>query len=107
MDLAILLDASASIGDENFKLAKDLVKNLARRFEVSRDKVRVCVISYSQHINIFPTFSDYQDEKSIENNLEKHFFEGSSTGTGKTLEAVNFEVFSEKAGARIKRPGEQ
>ena len=105
IDLAIMLDASASIGEENFNMAKDFVKTLARRFEISKDKVHLSAISYSQYINILPKFSDYYDRESIENTLSKHLFEGSSTGTGKTLEAINVEVFSAKGGARNWEPG--
>ena len=101
------MDASASIGEENFNLAKDFAKTLSRRFSISRDKVRVSVVKYSQYINIMPKFSDDYDDKSIEHTLDKLFYEASSTGTGKTLEAVNFEVFSAKAGARTRRPGKE
>ena len=105
IDLAIMLDASASIGKENFNMAKDFAKTLARRFEISKDKVRLSAISFSQFINISPKFSDNYDRESIEDTLSKHLLEGSSTGTGKTLEAVNAEVFSANGGARIWKPG--
>ena len=105
--MAVILDASASIGEENFHLAKDFAKELAKRFALSRNQVRMSVITYSQYIKIMAKFSDYYDEKSIENSLDKSLYEASSTGTGKTLEAVNFEVFSVKTGARIGRPGKQ
>ena len=105
--MAVVLDASASIGEENFFLAKDFAKELAKRFALSKNQVRMSVIFYSQHIKIMAKFSDYYDKKSIENTVDKSLYEASSTGTGKTLEAVNFEVFSTKTGARIGRPGKQ
>ena len=107
IDLAVILDVSASIGEENFHLAKDFAKELAKRFALSKNQVRMSVTTYSQYIKIMAKFSDYYDEKSIENTLDKSLYEASSTGTGKTLEAVNFEVFSVKTGARIGRPGKQ
>ncbi|XP_073228190.1 cartilage matrix protein-like [Porites lutea] len=105
IDLAIVLDASASIGEENFKLGKDFAKRLIKRFTISKDKVQVSVIAYSQYINIASRFNDNNDEKSLDNTLDNIFYEASSSGTGKTLEAVNFEVFTEKSGARSGRPG--
>ena len=101
------MDASASIGGENFNMAKDFAKTLSRRFEISKDKVHLSAISYSQYINILPKFSDYYDRESIENSLNKHLFEGASTGTGKTLKAINVEVFSDNGGARIWKTGKQ
>ena len=107
IDLAIVLDASASIGEENFKLGKDFAKRLIKRFTISKDKVQVSVIAYSQYINIASRFNDNNDEKSLDNTLDNIVYEASSSGTGKTLEAVNFEVFTEKSGARSARPGKK
>ena len=107
IDLAIVLDASASIGEENFKLGKDFAKRLIKRFTISKDKVHVSVIAYSQYINIASRFNDNNDEKSLDNTLDNIVYEASSSGTGKTLEAVNFEVFTEKSGARSARPGKK
>ena len=106
IDLAIVLDASASIGEENFKLGKDFAKRLIKRFTISKDKVQVSLIAYSQYINIASRFSD-NNEKSLDNTLDNIVYEASSSGTGKTLEAVNFEVFTEKSGARSGRPGKK
>ena len=107
IDLAIVLDASASIGEENFKRGKDFAKRLIKRFTISKDKVQVSVIAYSQYINIASRFNDNNDEKSLDNTLDNIVYEASSSGTGKTLEAVNFEVFTEKSGARSAWPGKK
>ncbi|CAH3147753.1 unnamed protein product, partial [Pocillopora meandrina] len=48
IDLAIVLDASASIGEESFK--EDFAKALIRRLALSSDSVRVSLVaSYSTH----------------------------------------------------------
>ena len=105
--MAIIVDASASIGEYNFKMAKDFAKTLLRRFTIFPDNVRVSIVAYSQHINIQSRFSDDQDEGKLEDILSNTFYEASSTGTGKTISAVNFEVFSAKFGSRIGNPGKQ
>jgi len=104
IDLAIILDASASIDEDNFNLAKDFAKRLLKRFTISPDNSRVSIVSYSQHINIQSRFSDDEDERKLEDILRNTFYEGSSTGTGKTIKAVNFDVFSSKFGSRIGNP---
>ena len=89
-------------------MAKDFAKKLCRRFAISKDKAHVSVISYSQHINLMPKFSDDYNESSIETILDRHFYEGSSTGTGRALKVLNLNVFNEmKGGARTKESGEQ
>ena len=106
IDLAIILDASASMDEDNFNLAKDFAKRL-KRFTISPDNSRVSIVSYSQHTNIQSRFSDDQNESKLEDVLRNTFYEGSSTATGRSIEVVNFEVFSSKYGSRIGRPGKQ
>ena len=105
--MAIILDASASIDENTFNLAKDFTKTLLRRFTISPDNSRVSIVSYSQYINVQSRFSDDQDEKKLDEILSNTFYEASSTGTGKTMQAVNFEVFSTESGSRIGNPGKQ
>ena len=105
IDLAVILDSSASIGEENFNLSKEFTKKLCRRFSISEDKAHVSIVSYSQHVTILPRFTDNYDEKSIESDVDKHFFEASSTSTGRTLKMVAFDLFNkQKGGARGKEP---
>ena len=107
IDLAIILDASASIHEDTFNLAKCFAKTLLRRFTISPDSTRVSIVSYSQKINVQSRFSDDQDERKLDEILSNTFHEASSTATGKTMQAVNFEVFSTKSGSRIGNPGRQ
>ena len=105
--MAIILDASASIDEDNFNLAKGFAKRLLKRFTISPDNSRVSILSYSQRINIQSRFSDDQDERKLEDILRNTFYEGSSTSTGRAIKFVNFEVFSTKSGSRIGNPGKQ
>ena len=105
--MAIILDASASIDEDNFNLAKGFAKRLLKRFTISPDNSRVSILSYSQRVNIQSRFSDDQDESKLEDILRNIFYEGSSTSTGRAIKFVNFEVFSTKSGSRIGNPGKQ
>ena len=62
-------------------------------------------MAYSQRANIQSQFSDDQDERKLEDILSNTLYEGSSTSTGKAIQLVNFEVFSNKSGSRIGNPG--
>ena len=90
-------------------MAKDFAKELCRRFVISRDKVHVSIVSYSQYVHIMPKFRDCYDEKSLENALNnQHLYEASSTRTGRTLKVICSDVFNEKrGGARTDELGEQ
>lgn len=105
--MAIILDASASIDEDSFNLAKGFAKSLLKRFTISPDNSRVSIVSFSQSINIQSRFSDDQDEKKLEDILTNTFYEASYSSTGKTIKFVNFEVFSKKFGSRIGNPGKQ
>ena len=107
IDLAIILDASASIDEDTFNLAKDFAKKLLRRFTISPDNSRVSIVSYSQNIIVHSRFSDDQDQRKLNEILSNIFYEESSTATGKTMRLVNFEVFSTKSGSRIGNPGKE
>ena len=101
------MDTSASIGEDNLNLAKDFAKALSRRFTISKHNTRVTIVAYSQYINILSRFNDDEDEVTLENILSNISYEGSSTGTAKTMTVVNFELFSTKSGSRIGRSGKQ
>ena len=105
IDLAVVLDASASIGEDNFNLEKQFAKELLKRFSLNKDKTRVSLVTYSQYVNIKPRFKDFYDQKEIEETLDNTLYEGSATKTAKALTVLNFEVFAEKSGARLSRPG--
>ena len=103
--MAIVLDASASIGEENFKLANDLTRTLLRQFEISKDEVLISLVSYSQHIDVAPKFDDYYNETQLEKALDRYFYESSSTSTGRALKMVTNDLFGVKGGARIGHRG--
>ena len=107
IDLAIILDASASIDEDNFNLAKGFAKRLLKSFTISPDNCRVSIVSYSQRVNMRSRFSDDQDERKLEDILNNTFYEALTSATGKTLQVVRFEVFSTESGSRIGNPGKQ
>ena len=107
IDLAIILDASGSVDEGTFNLAKDFAKTLLSRFTISPDNSRVSIVSYSRNIDVKSRFSDDQDERKLEDILNNTFYEALTSATGKTLQVVRFEVFSTESGSRIGNPGKQ
>ena len=101
INLAIILDPSASIDEDNFNLAKGFANRLLESFTISRDNSRVTILSYSQGINIQLRFSDDQDERKLEGILRNTIYEGSSTSTGKAIKFVNLKCFRPNLGREL------
>ena len=104
-DLAIVLDSSASVKKEGFDLAKTFAKKLVSRFAVSPKATRVSFMAFSHYLRIPVKFRDLLSEEQVKAELDRLQFEGSFTSTMAALEAVQSEMFSVKAGARVEAPG--
>ncbi|OAF70849.1 hypothetical protein A3Q56_01412 [Intoshia linei] len=65
IDLAFVLDASGSIGNENFEKAKDFVKSIVNDVvSVSQSNVRISLISYATQAKLHFEFSQFNNKKS-------------------------------------------
>ena len=104
-DLVILLDSSASVEEEGFELAKTFAKELASRFTMSPEKTHASIIGFSHYVKILMKFKDLYSNDQVKQAVNNMTFEGSTTATTKAIKAAQFEVFSKKGGARIRRPG--
>ena len=72
---------------------------------MSPDKTRVSVVAFSQYVNILMKFKDLYSEQKVMEAVDDLKFEGSVSRMVPTLEAVHYEVFSKKSGARPRTPG--
>lgn len=105
MDLAIILDSSASLSDREFESAKLFAKNLTKRFHLGKDHVRLSVVSFSHYTKIPIKFQDFYPENRVFKAIDNLNHEESVTMITSTLEAVQNEVFVAKYGSRPKRKG--
>ncbi|XP_022779072.1 integrin alpha-E-like [Stylophora pistillata] len=101
IDLAVVLDVSGSINEETLNLTKNFTKTLLRRFRISRDSVRVSLLTYSESVKVYSTFEDDREEKRLEQEVNNVFFEGSSTKTTKALSVLKNQLFVQNKGSRI------
>ena len=105
MDLAILLDSSGSLSDEDFGTAKTFTKELAKRFPLGKNHTRLSVASYSHYVKIPFKFQDFYPEAKVFKAVDSLNYEASTTVLNKALEAVQNEVFVAKYGSRPKKTG--
>ena len=67
MDLAFLMDTSASVGEENFGLQLQLVSNAISKLAIGAEATRVAILTYSSEViehfgfNTFSACSDVQE----------------------------------------------
>lgn len=52
MDVAVLIDASGSVGEEDFEREKQFVSSLARVLRIENGDVRLAVVSYSNSAKV-------------------------------------------------------
>ena len=50
LDLFFVVDASSSIGEDNFALVRKFLKSLAEYFDVGQDTVRIGMISFNRKV---------------------------------------------------------
>ena len=104
MDLGLVLDASGSIGANNYQLLRSFVIDLLRRANVGQNKTHVGIINYSTRYEILSYLNDkYNLEEKIEA-VKKSTYFGRGTGTAQALQVAN-QVFSYKNGLRQEDEG--
>ncbi|CAF2985395.1 unnamed protein product [Rotaria sp. Silwood2] len=104
LDLGFVLDASGSVGSDNFRLQLKFTKDLLRRVNVGANKTHVGIINYS---NSFQTLTWLNTEYTLEQKLrqvDQATYFSSSTDTARALQQANV-VFSYVRGRRQSAEG--
>ncbi|CAF4999738.1 unnamed protein product [Rotaria sp. Silwood1] len=103
MDLGFVLDASGSVGIENYRFQQTFTKDLLRRVNVGRQKTHVGIINYSDQFETLSWLNeDYELNEKLRRVDDATYF-GSGTDTAQALSQANI-VFSYEKGRR--RPEE-
>lgn len=100
-DLVFLLDASSSVGKEDFEKVRQWVSNLVETFEIGPDKTRVGVVRYSDHPTTEFDLGKYKTREEIKEAARKIQYYGGNTNTGDALRYITTYSFSKEAGGRL------
>lgn len=108
IDLAFLVDASASIGPKNFLKIKDFVKKIVDAFKVGPNDTHVAAIWYSDDAHVAFDFNALKGDNITKENVFKLVDRMTET-SGKTridkaLRLAASDLFSVKGGTRLGRP---
>lgn len=108
IDLGFLIDASNSIGIENFGKIQDFVKKIIGAFQVGPSGTHVAAIWYSDDAEVAFDFNALKGDNITKENVfklvDKISVTEGRTRIDKALKLANTDMFSLKAGMRPARP---
>uniref|UniRef100_A0A8D2N6N6 VWFA domain-containing protein n=1 Tax=Zonotrichia albicollis TaxID=44394 RepID=A0A8D2N6N6_ZONAL len=100
-DLVFLLDASSSVGKEDFEKVRQWVSNLVETFEIGPDKTRVGVVRYSDQPSTEFDLGKHRTREEIKEAARQIQYYGGNTNTGDALRYITTYSFSKEAGGRL------
>ena len=93
VDLAFIVDSSASIGAKNYLKEKHFVKQLARSFGLAPDHSRAALVLYSGSASVKAGFDQYPTLEQFHKIVDDLPYENGSTRIDLALEKANQQVF--------------
>ncbi|XP_073247508.1 matrilin-2-like [Porites lutea] len=100
IDLAILVDCSASVTEDQFAASKEFASKLVKHFDISKKRANVAAISFSQYVHTKQDFKDDTSRESVLKAIDGLFYEGSLTRLDFALETLQGRTFNKAYGAR-------
>lgn len=100
VDIAFLLDSSASIGEHGYQKMKEFVKAVANTFEIGPGRTCAGVIVYSTTATTAVRFPDASNNEVFNVAVDALPYLRGETRTDKALELAYHELLTHKGGAR-------
>ncbi|XP_078680705.1 uncharacterized protein LOC144915827 isoform X2 [Branchiostoma floridae x Branchiostoma belcheri] len=106
VDLAFVMDGSASVGPLEFEKSKKFVRDVVDGFEVGPEQTRVGVVQFAWMVQAEFHLGDYLDGTDLRNAIARiRYMDGPGTEIGKALVFTKRRLFSELYGARPETQG--
>ncbi|XP_054638754.1 collagen alpha-6(VI) chain isoform X2 [Dunckerocampus dactyliophorus] len=99
-DIVFLVDGSSSIGIDNFQEVRGFLRSVVSGLDIGPDKVRVGLAQYSDETYQEFLLKDHMDKKSLLAELDKFPYRTGGTETGKAIDFLRTQYFTESAGSR-------
>ncbi|XP_021375359.1 uncharacterized protein LOC110464458 isoform X7 [Mizuhopecten yessoensis] len=100
VDLVIVLDSSTSVGNDNFQLMKNFVKDLVGKADINSGNVRVGVLLYSSSVSVQFQMSEYQNKADVLAAIDDIVYIYGSTNTADGIKKMWSEMFTPANGDR-------
>ncbi|KAM9806315.1 collagen alpha-6(VI) chain isoform 1-T1 [Syngnathus typhle] len=102
-DVVFLVDGFSSIGISNFQEVRTFLRTVVSGFDVGPDKVRVGLAQYTDETYQEFLLKDHMDKNSLLAELERFPYRTGGTETGKAMDFIRTQFFTESAGSRAKQ----
>uniref|UniRef100_A0A671X2H5 VWFA domain-containing protein n=1 Tax=Sparus aurata TaxID=8175 RepID=A0A671X2H5_SPAAU len=99
-DIVFIVDESGSIGTTNFKMVRAFLHSLVSGLEISRAKVRVGIVMYSDGASAQVFLDSFNDKSELLNFIKILPYRGGGTNTGAALNYARENVFIKVRGSR-------
>ncbi|XP_031551261.1 matrilin-2-like [Actinia tenebrosa] len=100
IDIAVLMDASGSVGEENFEREKQFVSSLARSLSIEEGDAHLAVVSYSNSAQVHIQLTNSTDQDQFNEELRQIPYTGFTTNIRFALHVVDTQVFGEGRSSR-------
>lgn len=90
------MDSSTSIGQYNFERQKAFVKNMVSRFDISQDKTRVGVVTFSNSYNLEVPLGSANSIGSLSDAIQRIPYAYGTTNTAEAIRFVRESGFTEE-----------
>lgn len=71
--MVFAVDASSSVGEENFQMALDFVRDVVASLDVDTGNSRVAALSFSDDVDMRFHLHEYSSYAAVSNALSMHF----------------------------------
>jgi len=72
-DIVIAIDASSSVGEDNFQAALDFVRDVVSSLDIDGGNNRVSVLSFSDAVDMRFHLDEYSSYDALSNAISMHF----------------------------------
>jgi len=103
-DIVFVLDASRSIGSDNFAKLKTFLSDLVRRLDIDGGYTRVGVVTFSSNVGSGFNLSAYSTVASVQAAISSLSYIGGTTNTAAALAFVRTMMLTSAAGDRPQVP---
>uniref|UniRef100_A0A3B3CX14 von Willebrand factor A domain containing 2 n=1 Tax=Oryzias melastigma TaxID=30732 RepID=A0A3B3CX14_ORYME len=100
VDLVFALDASASVGRENFAVLRDFVRSITVQFDINRDLAQVALVTYSRKASTVFRLDAHETGSVILKAVDDASYTGGAGSSGAALLHVYSNVLTVANGAR-------
>ncbi|CAH1774657.1 unnamed protein product, partial [Owenia fusiformis] len=99
-DIIFILDASESVGPQDFIKVREFVRAITRELDVSRDTNRIAAISFSDGVTEHFFLDTFDNKQDVLDALQNISYVGGSTNTQAALVALREDIAIPERGDR-------